>query len=101
MSRSDRQTCSVDLETLIDVWRVLETLTVSLDRIGSYEVFHGEAAAKEELHRYIGPKLFRRIANARHKLVIMMEQCEPSIAERLERLAETEIEYWNGPDDEA
>lgn len=97
MFQNNERTCTVPLETLIDVWQVLENLTVSIDRIGSYQLLHGDAAAKEALQDYVNPTLCNLIVNARHELVIMMEKCDPRILHSLEEIAETQIQYWDGP----
>lgn len=92
--------CTVDSETLIEVWKVLEMLTVSLDRLGEYERDCGQEAAKNALDKFIGGLTFDRIAHARSLMVSILEQCDPTIRERLEMMAEheDEIGYWNGPE---
>ncbi|WP_261664447.1 hypothetical protein [Deinococcus sp. Marseille-Q6407] len=40
---------TLSAEDLLEIWRVLENLTVTLDRLGHYERLHGEAAACTEL----------------------------------------------------
>ena len=40
-----------EAESLIEIWKVLENLTVSLDRLGEYERLHGEEAAKNALEK--------------------------------------------------
>jgi hypothetical protein len=86
-------------EKLVEVWKVLEVLTVSLDRLGMYQVFNGEEAAKEALHRFIGPAISEKIADARYLMVSILESRDPKIGDRLEEMAENEQEmgYWNGP----
>lgn len=88
-----------EVDKLIEVWKVLEALTVSLDRMGTYWLFHGEEAAKEALHQYIGPAMNERIASARYLMVGILESHDPDVMERLEALAENEndIGYWEGP----
>ena len=49
MAQPDR-VCT-DRDTYIEVWSVLEALTVSFDRIGSYWQIHGEEAGKQALIR--------------------------------------------------
>ena len=92
----------VQIESLIEVWKVLEALTVSLDRLGTYWNVRGEEAAKEAIHEYFEPVLNNRIANAHKLLVEFLENCDPSLSEKLELMAENEddIGYWNGPKDQ-
>jgi hypothetical protein len=94
-------------DKLLEIWKVLEALTVSLERIGWYWHFHGEEAgkeagkeaAKEELIRYLGPEMNEQIARARYLAVGLLEGHNRAIMTRLEKMAEsgTEINYWNGP----
>lgn len=90
---------TAQIESLIEVWKVLEALTVSLDRLGTYWNFHGKKAAKEALLEYFEPVLNNRIANARKLLVEFLENCDPNLPEKLEFMSENEedIGYWNGP----
>lgn len=60
---------SVKVEDLIEVWKVLEILTVSFDKMGSYWPSYGEEAAKQALHEFIDPPLVQRIMRARGILV--------------------------------
>lgn len=87
------------IEQLIPIWKVLENLTVSLDRLGEYERIHGQEAARAALQAYINPALFQKIAQARHILVSLLEKHDPNLMDYLERLAdnETTIGYWDGP----
>jgi hypothetical protein len=82
---------------LVEVWRVLESLTVSLDRLGMYQLHVGERRAQEALDRYMNPAMFQRIANARRILVTLIEELDETMAEELERLAEEDdgIGYWS------
>ena len=96
---TDKQTtCEVRQDDLIAVWKVLEALTVSLNRMGHYGIIHGEDAAKEALLTFMRPPMFDKIARARRTLVTMLESCDPAIREHLEMLAsnEAEIGYWQG-----
>ncbi len=88
-----------DLEQLIEVWKVLEILTVSWDRMGSYWLAHDEDAAKDALHEFMNPTLFERISHARSLVVSMLEYHAPVILDYLEKMSENESEmgYWNGP----
>ncbi|HEY0738687.1 MAG TPA: hypothetical protein VGD69_27460 [Herpetosiphonaceae bacterium] len=88
-----------ELDDLLEVWKVLEVLTVSLDRIGEYWRIRGEEAAKQALHEFIGPQLFEKIADARGRMVTILEAHDPQIMEHLEQLAEDEAQlgYWDGP----
>ena len=93
----DIQKNLIDIDDLIEVWKVLENLTVSLDRLGSFESFHGEAAAKDALYHYIGPELFDQISTARHILVTSFERLDPAMIDRLAAISDNEINYWDGP----
>ncbi len=88
-----------DLEQLIEVWKVLEILTVSWDRMGSYWLAHDEDAAKDALHEFMNPTRFERISHARSLVVAMLEDHDPVILDYLEKMSENESEmgYWNGP----
>jgi hypothetical protein len=87
-------------EKLIEVWKVLEALTVSMDRIGTYWLAHGEEAAKQALHEYMNPAVNKRIAIARHLITGVLEARDPKMRRRLEEIAgnESDIPYWDGPD---
>jgi hypothetical protein len=99
MPELGKKICSVETADLIEVWKVLEALTVSLDRMGYYWLKEGEEAAQQELHKYLNPKMFRRISKARSTIDAMLLACDPSNYEYLERLAQNEddIGYWQGP----
>ncbi|MFC6617922.1 hypothetical protein [Deinococcus radiophilus] len=90
---------TLDTAELLEVWKVLENLTVSLDRLGLYQLRYGEAGAMHELHRHLSPELVRRIAHARRLTVDALTRDDPDMLERLEQLAEDEaaIGYWTGP----
>jgi hypothetical protein len=92
-----QKTCVADVDSLIQVLNVLEVLTVSLDRLGAYELSHGEEAAKEALHQFVGPVIVQKIAEARALMTGILENCDPAIMERLELLDEREMGYWDGP----
>jgi hypothetical protein len=93
-------TCTVDSDSLIEVWKVLEMLTVSLDRLGEYERDCGQESARNALDTFMGPPMFHRIAHARSIMVSILEQCDPAMMDRLELMAEDEDEigYWDGPE---
>jgi hypothetical protein len=88
-----------DLDRLIEIWKVLEILTVSSDRMGHFWLEHGEDAAKEALHQYMVPAMFEKISQARSQIISVMEHYDPTIMDRLEELADNEAEmgYWDGP----
>jgi hypothetical protein len=88
----------VDIDKLIEIWKVLEALTVSMDRLGHYELNFGTEAAKEALHQYFGIENNRRIAHARRMMVEILEGLDPDMADKLDELAEDEglIGYWDG-----
>ena len=88
-----------NLEQLIEVWKTLEVLTVSLDRMGSYWLAHDEDAAKTALHQFMDATLFEKISHARSLVVSMLEDHAPAIIHNLEKISENESEmgYWNGP----
>lgn len=87
-----------ELQNLIDVWKVLEMLTVSLDRLGTYERTHGKEAGTEALDQFINSEVANKISTARSLIVQIMEQHDIDIRDRLEVLAENEEEigYWRG-----
>ena len=84
---------------LVEVWKVLEVLTVSLDRMGSYWLAHDEDAAKDALHNFMGATLFEKISHARGLVVSMLDNHDPAIIHALEEMSENESKmgYWNGP----
>jgi hypothetical protein len=86
-------------EQLIEVWKVLEVVTVSLDRMGSYWLAHDEDAAKDALHEFMNPTRFEKISHARSLVVSMLSDHDPAIIPHLEKMSENESEmgYWNGP----
>jgi hypothetical protein len=88
-----------DKQNLIEVWKVLEMLTVSIDRIGHFQSVKGDAAGNDALLAFIGPDVARMIAQARRLAVNVLEKHIPTIHEELENLVENEVEmkYWNGP----
>lgn len=88
----------IDVSQLIEVWKVLEALTVSLDRIGAYWRIRGEIPAQEALNAYLNPDMFKRIAGARSIISTMIENIDPALGKELDRLAEdgTSIGYWQG-----
>lgn len=88
----------LSLRDALDIWSVLEALTVSLDKLGSYQAQHGAEAGSRALNRYFQPKLFRRIANARRKIAEAFIEADSRWDEKLDQLAENEAEigYWQG-----
>ncbi len=88
-----------DIEKLIEVWRVLNVLTVSTDRLSEYWRVHGEEAAKEAIVNFTGPRMSAQIANARALMADVLEKQDPTMAERLDAMGEDEVEldYWDGP----
>jgi hypothetical protein len=86
----------VKQDDLLAIWKVLESLTVSLDRLGSYESQHGREAGKIALRQYFDNDLFRDIASARKLLRGELVKQYPTIEPHLEMLAESpEIKYWH------
>jgi hypothetical protein len=73
-------------------------LTVSVQRIGRYEIQNGVGSGAQALRAYFQPKLFQRIADARHKLVESMIRADPDWDEKCETLSENNdpIGYWQG-----
>lgn len=82
-------------ERLLDIWKVLEALVVSLDRMGSDEAIKGIDSATA-LKAYFNPKLFRRLAHARTQVRTLLVEHDPGIGSRLDRFADDEIGYWRG-----
>lgn len=85
-----------EVNKLIEVWKVLEILTVSFDRIGSVEADRGTEFAQKALSDFIEPQIVNRIAKARGILVNILDKDE-EIGDLLDKLADNEIEmgYWN------
>jgi hypothetical protein len=82
-----------DVEKLLGVRKTLNLLTISLHRIGTYWAFYGEEAGKEQLVRFMGPAVYRRIALARRELDEVLVASDPVLAERLEQRGG----HWDGP----
>jgi hypothetical protein len=99
MSTTDNSLYNSDLDKLIEIWKVLEILTVSSDRIGHFWLEHGEDAAKDAIHQYMGPRMSGKLAQARSLIISVMENHDPAIMDRLEELSDNEAEmgYWDGP----
>ena len=90
-------------ERLIEVWKLLECLRVSLDKIATHSHFHGAAAAQKALDEHMSPAMYRRIADAWSVVGEILEQRDPSMAERLETIAENDegVGYWRPPKESA
>ncbi len=95
---SDDTVIQADRESLVEVWKVLENVTVSLDRLGTYRRIHGEAAAQDAILEYFDPSLFQQITQARGLLVTILEKHDPGMLDQLEQLSTNEaaIGYWDG-----
>jgi len=90
---------NVDAQSdLLEIWKVLEVLTVSLDRLGEFELIHGEGPAKEALHRFMGPGQCSKIAHTRKLMTELLINCDPALDKLTEELAENEVAmgYWDG-----
>jgi hypothetical protein len=87
---------------LIEVWKTLNTLTVSLDRIGTFQAFHGEQKGKEALSEYFEPKLVRRIAASRRMVTSILESADATLLEKMGDMADDEeaMGYWDGLKDD-
>ena len=88
-----------ETEKLIEVWKVLHVLTISMRRIGEYWLEHGEEAAKEAMHQFMGPPIANQLSEARHIISTFLEDHDPTISARLDVMAEDEaaMGYWDGP----
>jgi hypothetical protein len=88
-----------ETEKLIEVWKVLHVLTVSMRRIGEYWLEHGEEAAKEAMHQFMGPPISEQLVHARRLISDVLENHDPTVGDRLEAMAEDEaaMGYWDGP----
>jgi hypothetical protein len=86
-------------EKLIEVWKALESIVVSLDRIGSYEADRGQDAAKDALYEYFHSGIFRNVATARTNVVNLIEAFDAGAKDRLEALAEdgVSVHCWQPP----
>ena len=83
---------------LLNIWTVLEALTVSFDRIGAYQALRDPDGGPAALAAFIEPKLVQRIAAARAQVAALLRSADPEVTELLEHLAENEdaIGYWQG-----
>ena len=83
---------------LLNIWTVLEALTVSFDRIGAYQALRNPEGGPAALAAFIEPKLVQRIADARTQVIALLHSADPEVHELLEHLAEDEdaIGYWQG-----
>lgn len=88
-----------EIDKLIEVWKVLEVLTVSLDRLGTYERIHGREASERALSDFMRPPLFQQIAHARSLITSMLEEYDDTMYDKLDEIADKDCEpkYWNGP----
>lgn len=90
-----------NIEKLIEVWKVLEALTVSMDRMGSYWIGHSEQAKLtfDALSEYLSPDMIGRIADARSSIMDVLASEARNEIDRIEKLAEDEaaIGYWQYP----
>lgn len=86
-------------DKLVEIWKVLESLTVSLDRIGSYESRVGRDPARDALYDFFRSGLFKQVSAARTTAVDLIEAADPSAAAKLDALAEdgVSVRYWNPP----
>jgi hypothetical protein len=82
-------------QKLLEVFWTLETLVVSLDRIGSYKALHPEFNEAQELSNYID---FKRLSRARSLLVELLEERKSDFRDYLDlvesKYSDTEIGYW-------
>ncbi len=89
----------MEKEKLVEIWKALESLVVSLDRIGSYEIDNGKNSALLELDKYFCPKNCNKFSNARMLINEIIESEFPGTDIELENMAENEKEigYWQYP----
>jgi hypothetical protein len=89
----------MDQQKLIEIWKVLEAVTVSLDRIGSYEADVGREVARDALYDFFSSGLFKQVASARRSAVDLIEAADPLAAGTLDSLAEdgVSVNYWSPP----
>jgi hypothetical protein len=90
-----------NIEKLIEVWKVLEALTVSMDRMGSYWIGHSERTklTSDALSEHLSPDMVGRIADARRSIMDVLASEAPNEIDHIEKLAEDEaaIGYWQYP----
>ena len=81
---------------LIEIWTALESLVVSLDRIGSYEVDNGNDAARQALDEFFVPENCLKFSHARMLMNELIENEFPGTSQELEKISEDEksIGYW-------
>ena len=58
-----------DIENLIEVWKILEVLTVSLDRIGSAEAISGEGKGQKQNYKFLKAKIYWTIFSTQGNLL--------------------------------
>ena len=89
----------MEKDKLIAIWSSLESLVVSLDRIGSYEIDNGKQAALKALDDYFSPESCKNFSQARMLINELIENEFPGIGSELESLAENEASmgYWQYP----
>lgn len=61
---SENNKIAVETEDLIKVWKILENLRVSLDKIGSVGSFQGKDKMHIAMDEYFTPLVYREIADA-------------------------------------
>lgn len=89
----------MEKDKLIAIWSSLESLVVSLDRIGSYEIDNGKQVALKALDDYFSPENCKKFSQARTLINELIENEFPGIGSELEDLAENETSmgYWQYP----
>jgi hypothetical protein len=87
-------------ERLTEVWKILEVLTVSLDRIGTYEALHGTERGQAAFAKFmLNPAMFQRITTARTYVQQLLLAQDPALEEQLEAWSDDEVMlgYWQAP----
>ena len=86
------------IEDLFYVWEVLELITVSLDRIGSFQALHGDEIGQKALVDFLTPEVWQKLSKSRRIMVTFLEEMDVNNREKMEKQSEV-ISYWKVQND--
>jgi hypothetical protein len=100
MKSADEYAAQSELESLVEIWKVLEMLTVSLDRLGMHEALYGAEQGQAAMRAFLKqPELFTRISTARSAAQVLLIAQDPSLEQKLQDWSDDEamMGYWQSP----
>lgn len=83
---------SSDMEDLVETWKVLNGLTVSMRRIGQLWITQNQEVAAKALQEYMNPYMFEQIAASRRRIYDLLNKYDTNTKEKLDSLPEEELE---------